>query len=66
VDYTPYEGMKFKAWPKTVLSRGKIIIDNGVMTANKDHGKFLKSELPLPAKTFDKSSLIERIEKLTF
>jgi dihydropyrimidinase len=66
VDYTPYEGMKFKAWPKTVLSRGKLIIDNGVLTAKKDHGIFLKSDLPLPAKTFDKRSLLERIENKVF
>ena len=66
VDYTPYEGMELRAWPKIVFSRGEKIVDDGLLTAKKGHGNFLKSDYPLPAKTFDKSSLIKRIENNTF
>ena len=66
VDYTPYEGMELNAWPKSVISRGELIVDKGNLTAKHGRGIFLKSDLPLPAKTFDKSSLLERIEKKVF
>jgi len=66
VDYTPYEGMELNAWPKSVISRGELIVDKGNLTAKHGRGIFLKSGLPLPAKTFDKSSLLERIEKTVF
>ena len=66
VDYTPYEGMELRAWPKIVFSRGEKIIDDGLLTSKQNHGKFLKSDSPLPAKTFDKRSIIERIEANTF
>ena len=66
VDYTPYEGMELNAWPKSVISRGELIVDKGNLTAKHGRGIFLKSGLPLPAKTFDKSSLLERIEKKVF
>ena len=28
VGYTPYEGHVYKGWPETVLSRGRIVVEN--------------------------------------
>ena len=66
VDYTPYEGFELNAWPKSVISRGELIIHDGDLNANPGRGIFLKSDLPMPARTFDKSSLLDRIEKKVF
>ena len=44
-DYTPYEGMKVNCWPSIVLSRGKIIVQDGQLQGEKGFGKFLKSEI---------------------
>jgi dihydropyrimidinase len=66
VDYTPYEGFELNAWPKSVISRGELIIHDGDLNANPGRGIFLKSDFPMPARTFDKSSLLDRIEKKVF
>src|SRR5690349_19839186 len=41
VGYTPYEGMKLKGWPVTVLSRGRIVVDQGKLQAERGSGNFL-------------------------
>jgi len=46
VDYTPYAGMRLAAWPKTVLSRGDVIVDGGECTAEAGRGQFLPSATP--------------------
>jgi dihydropyrimidinase len=46
VDYTPYAGMHLKAWPKTVLSRGEVVVDGGELKASAGRGQFLKSASP--------------------
>ena len=43
-DYTPYEGMNVNCWPSIVISRGKIIVQDGQLQGEKGYGKFLKSE----------------------
>ena len=40
--------------------------DNGHLIAKKSCGVFLKSDLPDPAKTLNKKSLLDRLEKNTF
>lgn len=50
VDYTPYEGMKVRGWPETVVSRGEIVVDGGEMVAEKGRGEFLRCDLPTPAR----------------
>ncbi len=50
VDYTPYEGMKVRGWPETVISRGELVVDNGGMIAEKGRGEFLRCDLPAPAR----------------
>ncbi|GAD21698.1 dihydropyrimidinase [Acidovorax sp. MR-S7] len=46
VDYTPYEGMKLKAWPGMTLSRGEVVWDGKAFTAPKGRGRFLRCGRP--------------------
>jgi dihydropyrimidinase len=50
VGYTPYEGMKLKGWPVTVISRGRIVVDNGKFSAERGSGNFLPCDLSEMAK----------------
>ncbi len=47
VDYNPYEGREVVGAPTHVLSRGKIVVENGNFTGRKGDGKFLKRGLTL-------------------
>jgi dihydropyrimidinase len=42
VDYNPYEGRSVTGVTETVLSRGRIIIDNGTFTGRAGSGSFLE------------------------
>ncbi|MGA9995604.1 MAG: dihydropyrimidinase [Pyrinomonadaceae bacterium] len=42
VDYSAYEGKKIKGVVETVLSRGRIVIENGEYKGKQGDGKFLK------------------------
>ncbi len=42
VDYSSYEGWKVKGKVETVLSRGRVIIENGQHTGKQGDGRFLK------------------------
>jgi dihydropyrimidinase len=42
VDYSAYEGMKIRGSVKTVLSRGKVIIEDGKYAGKAGDGRFLK------------------------
>lgn len=42
VDYSAYEGKKIKGTVETVLSRGKVVIDNGNYQGKPGDGRFLK------------------------
>ena len=50
VDYTPYEGMKLTGWPETTISRGEIVCDKRELKVAKGRGKFLRCDLPEPAR----------------
>jgi dihydropyrimidinase len=39
--YTPYEGRKVRGWPVTVLSRGRVVVDDGALQAKPGSGSFL-------------------------
>jgi dihydropyrimidinase len=42
VDYSSYEGWRVKGKVETVLSRGRIVIENGEHKGNAGDGRFLK------------------------
>src|SRR5580692_9113449 len=44
VDYSMFEGMKVKGVTKSVLSRGRVIIDNGTFTGKPGAGEFLRRQ----------------------
>ncbi len=46
VDYTPYEGMKLKAWPGLTLSRGEVVWDGQRFTGRPGRGRFLPCGSP--------------------
>src|SRR5271167_4490298 len=50
VGYTPYEGRKLHGWPVTVLSRGRIIVEDGALAAPRGSGIFLPCALSAFAK----------------
>jgi dihydropyrimidinase len=39
--YTPYAGRKVTGWPTTLMRRGDVIVDNGVLLAKPGSGRFL-------------------------
>jgi dihydropyrimidinase len=41
-DYSPYEGIEFLNWPKTVLLRGRVVFRDGVVVGSKGYGSFMK------------------------
>ena len=45
VDYSCYEGMRVKGVTKTVLSRGRVVIDEGKYVGKPGQGQFLKRGL---------------------
>jgi dihydropyrimidinase len=46
VDYSMFEGTRVKGVPKTVLSRGRVIVENGKFVGKIGAGEFLKRENP--------------------
>lgn len=46
VGYTPYEGRTITGWPETVVSRGRIVVENGALHADRGSGVFLECEKP--------------------
>ncbi|HEY5701451.1 MAG TPA: dihydropyrimidinase [Gammaproteobacteria bacterium] len=41
VGYTPYEGRRIKGWPVTVLSRGRVAVENNDLHVSRGSGEFL-------------------------
>jgi dihydropyrimidinase len=50
VDYTPYEGIEFTAWPKQTLVRGKTVWRDGEYLGQAGWGRFLPCERPAVAR----------------
>ena len=46
VDYTPYEGMRLKAWPGLTLSRGEVVWDGQNLSSRAGRGRFLACGTP--------------------
>jgi dihydropyrimidinase len=49
VGYTPYEGRRLTGWPVMVLSRGRIIVEEGMLKAARGSGCFLPCAPPQSA-----------------
>ena len=45
VGYTPYEGMRLTGWPVPVWSRGRVIVEDGALAAERGSGAFLPCAL---------------------
>jgi dihydropyrimidinase len=45
VDYSAYEGMDITGAVRTVLSRGRVVVDGGAFTGTTGHGRFLGRDL---------------------
>jgi dihydropyrimidinase len=56
VGYTPYEGMQLKGWPVTVLSRGRIVVEDGKLLAERGSGQFLPCALSDAAKPLGRAT----------
>ena len=42
MDYTPYEGRQVTGWPRIVISRGRVIVENETLFADRGSGQFLE------------------------
>lgn len=43
-DYTPYEGLSLSGWPRTVVTRGAVVLEDGLLNAESGRGRALASE----------------------
>jgi dihydropyrimidinase len=48
VGYTPYEGRTITGWPVTVFSRGRAVVRDGQLLAERGSGKFVPRRSPGP------------------
>ena len=42
MDYTPYEGMEVKGWPRIVIIRGRVAVEEETLKLDRGAGEFLK------------------------
>ena len=45
-DYTPYAGMTITGYPVTTISRGNVIVSDGVFTGKEGAGRFIERKQP--------------------
>lgn len=50
VGYTPYENVKLRGYPVTVLSRGRVVVDEGELLVERGSGAFQPCDRPTPAR----------------
>jgi len=51
VGYTPYEGHVYTGWPEVVLSRGRVVVENGKLNAARGSGQYIARGTPGPIAT---------------
>src|SRR5213082_438417 len=56
VGYTPYEGMQLQGWPVTVISRGRVVVDDGKLRVQRGSGAFLPCALSDAAKPLGRTT----------
>lgn len=44
IDYTPFEGVEFKNWPRHTIVRGKVVFSEGEVVGEMGYGNFIKRE----------------------
>lgn len=44
VDYTPYEGREVTGWPRVVISRGRVVVEDEKLQVERGSGEFLERE----------------------
>lgn len=54
VGYTPYEGRTIRGWPIVVVSRGRVVVENGRLDAERGSGQFLRCASPDAARPLDR------------
>jgi dihydropyrimidinase len=47
--YTPYEGRTVTGWPVMVINRGRVVIEDGELRAERGSGSFLRCDKPATA-----------------
>jgi len=47
VGYTPYEGRVIQGWPTTVVSRGRVVVQDNTLHAERGSGQFLRRDKPV-------------------
>ena len=50
VDYTPYEGRIVTGWPRTVISRGRIVVADEQLQVERGSGQFLERQPEIRAR----------------
>jgi dihydropyrimidinase len=54
--YTPYEGRHLTGWPVTVISRGRVVVEDGKLAAERGSGNFLPCALSEMAKPLGRTA----------
>src|SRR5580704_9789892 len=54
--YTPYEGRHITGWPVMVLSRGRVVVEDGQLAVERGSGNFLPCELSEMAKPLGRAT----------
>jgi dihydropyrimidinase len=44
IDYSMFEGIRVKGMPKTVLSRGRVVVENGKFVGRAGAGEFIRRQ----------------------
>jgi len=56
VDYSPYEGRTVRGWPVTVVSRGRVVVRDGELHAERGSGQFLPCALSARAEPLGRAA----------
>jgi dihydropyrimidinase len=54
--YTPYEGRHVTGWPVTVISRGRVVVEDGALKVERGSGNFLPCALSEMAKPLGRAA----------
>jgi dihydropyrimidinase len=49
--YTPYEGIRVRGWPTTVISRGRVVVDGDSLRVKPGSGQRVACGVPMPMRS---------------